>query len=162
MRLDFLPRSLCLAALLLLGCQIEDIVVEVMEGNGTVELMIHEKDSQDPVDVILVQVTDSYSGTVWQIATFDRSENYEVREGKQVLRTTADLPGVKSVPISRVMLGNLPEGFRQVIPLDQQIPRFEEGHEYEVFVTGGAHRGRAKFLYRPTVDTNNPDSPHAN
>lgn len=115
------------------------------------ELIIHKEGSSDPVKLMSVRVTEDYSGIVWEIETFDPSDLYELREGKRVLKPFDDFPVINAVPISRMTFGKVPEGFRQFFPSDGQIPTLREGHEYEVFVTAGAHRGRTKFVYNLNV-----------
>jgi hypothetical protein len=80
-----LTRAVCLAVFILLfGCQIEDIAIDVLEADNSVELVIYKENSSDPVELMWVRVTEDYSGIVWEIGTFDRSDLYEMREGKQV------------------------------------------------------------------------------
>jgi hypothetical protein len=72
-------------------------------------------------------------------------------EGKQVPKSPADFSAIKLVSISRMTFGKVPEGFRQFFPSNGQIATLREGHEYEVFVAAGAHRGRTKFVYKDNV-----------
>jgi len=145
---NFLKIVACIALTAVLGCQIEDIAIDVVETGSGLEFKLHEKGTQDALKIVTFLIVDTYSGQcVWELSTVDRSTLYETKEGKSVLKSFEDLPKINATVLSRVKFGDVPSGFKQFRPRQDQAPMLERGKKYEVRAFNGAHRGRVEFIY---------------
>jgi len=155
MHIPKMVKGLLVAAIFLVGCQIEDIVIDVLNENGSVYFFVHEKDSKDPVPISTFSITETYAGKKWEIATYDLSWHCQIKDGKrtlkpfeEIIKSSEDRPKAQDILVDKIKFGELPQGFSQSTAVDNPLNEFEEGREYWVFVTRGAHRGRAFFKYQ--------------
>lgn len=145
---DLLKTIACIGLMSVLGCQIDDIAIDVVSTGSALEFKLHEKGAQDVLEIVTFLIVDPYSGQcVWELSTFDSSTFDETKEGKSVLKSFDDLPKVSAALLSRVKFGEVPSGFKQLRPREDQAPTLERGKRYEVRALNGAHRGRAEFIY---------------
>ncbi|BCA56803.1 hypothetical protein W02_39430 [Nitrospira sp. KM1] len=122
-------------------------MIEVLKRDSNVILNFRYDGSENPVGITDILVQESNNGPiVWDLKTYDPSMFAEKR------RETFDLEKLKKSPIkllvlSQLVLGIVPNGFRQDFPVLEEQPRFVIGKSYEIFVRGVGHRGREKFTF---------------
>lgn len=145
-----LIRVTRLAAMLLLataiGCQVDDILVEVTSHDQATVIRFRYEGSQEPVALtdIVVQESNNNGPMIWDLKSYDQSVVSGRRQEQFDFNKLKQLP-IQSVVVSEITLGNVPDGFRQCLPVGEEKPKFSVGKEYEILVLGAGHRGRAKF-----------------
>lgn len=101
----------------------------------------------EDVKVIDLVITNVTTGTnVWCISTEKWTIWYKEKEGRLVLRDPHVLPDIHPIALSRLVIGEIPNGFIQINPLDDQAPIFEAVVHYVVSVVRGGHRGMKEFI----------------
>jgi hypothetical protein len=136
----------CLILMFPLGCQIDDIAIEVFKEGDDIEFVLHHEGSEDPVDVIGIQVLDLVSGRiVWELGTVDLSGGDGRQGSGRVLKEPPHRSKLHTRTLSRLVFGRVPEGLIQYCPKPGEAPILDKDGKYEIFVYGGAHRGRREF-----------------
>ena len=131
----------------LYGCQIEDIVIKVVQKEGVIEFFFHDiDDPSEVIEVHTIKVTGITAGRcMWELNTFNPRKLYEEKNGKLVIKNIDEMPQITSMPLSHVKLGTIPVGFQQSHPPDQNSPKLIKGNSYIVSAFRGAHRGHTEF-----------------
>ena len=142
---------LCAACFCLSGCQIFDIVIDVVQTEDAIEFFFNDKnDPSEVIEVHTVAVKDiTAERIIWELNTFDDSEFYEEKNGRLLLNEKLieekGYPKITTSPLSSLKFGEIPLGFKQYFPRAGEIPRVKDGHNYIVSAYNGAHRGHAEF-----------------
>lgn len=76
---------------------------------------------------------------VWKIRTFDPSVIFEEREGRRVPKNPREIDNneIKTVRISKITFGVVPEGFSQYYPPNNEKPTLRSGVKYLINAGGG-------------------------
>lgn len=140
------------ALLVLVGCVVEDIAIDVLYTDKNLEFAFHTGILKKPVALIDIRITSNTGTLIWDLATYDRSQvtSYpslvHEKQGDQfILKEREDIPELNAQIVSRLIFGKVPEGFTQYYPRQDQVPILGKNQTYEIFVTGVGHRGRAQF-----------------
>jgi hypothetical protein len=138
--------------LFLIGCVVDDVAIDVIRDDGSVEFAFHTGMWRTSVHLIDIRVTSSIGNIVWDLSTYDRSDFtlsysklYEKRGNNFVLKGPEDIPELNAQIVSRLRFGQIPAGFTQYYPQEGMVPSLETNEQYEIFAVGVGHRGRAKF-----------------
>jgi hypothetical protein len=142
-------RILFLALLLVLGnlsgCQVDDIIIDVSTKRSEVVLQVHYDGSSDPVGLTEILVQESKNGPIiWDLRTYDPRSFADQRNKKFDFDELMKHP-IKTVMLSEIVFGVIPDGFNQCVPKSGIRPLLVAGKSYDVFVRGAGHLGGGHF-----------------
>ncbi len=127
---------------------IRGLIVSPLQKDGIIEFtLLNTKSEELAIQIDTIIVHDRLTKeVVWDVSTVDRSEWYKKIGDWFVLKDPDALPKVQSDLLSQIVFGQIPPGFVQLTPMNNQQPILKEGHSYYLGVIGtDGHMGRTEF-----------------
>jgi hypothetical protein len=133
------PMVIALVPLLLCSCS---YLIDISVRGGPVPIFgfSYRKTAHKDVELNYLRIVHPETGkTIWEIGT-ETSPAFMYRSGKvNKLEVSKDkvTKDIVNIKIVELRFGDLPNGFTQLIPENQQIPLIKEGEIYTLYVEGG-------------------------
>lgn len=140
--------SICLLLLSLAGCQVDDILIDVIQEGDSIEFLFRYKGNQEVVRLTNIIIQEVSTGrVVWDLSIYDPVIASKMRERKAVLEHRKNFLDIEMVEVSRVHFGSIPQGFTQYFPAANAKPQLDKAKAYEMYCVGAGHRGHRLFRF---------------